>query len=76
MKARKWLLEKRNNADFTQEEVANRSHIKRPYYSQIELGVRQPSVKVAKEIAKVIGFDWTLFFEKDCGDLEQNKNTA
>ncbi|MFE4896606.1 helix-turn-helix transcriptional regulator [Peribacillus butanolivorans] len=75
MKSRQWLLDKRTKANLTQEEVATQADIKRPYYTQIESGVRSPSVKVAKEIAEIIGFDWTLFFEKDCSDLKQT-NTA
>ncbi|WP_217988664.1 helix-turn-helix domain-containing protein [Niallia circulans] len=48
MEARKWLLEKRNNANLAQEEVAIKVNIKRPYYSQIKLGVRRLSVKSSK----------------------------
>jgi transcriptional regulator with XRE-family HTH domain len=33
--------------------------------SKIELGERRPSVEVAKKIAAVLFFDWTLFFEDD-----------
>jgi len=33
--------------------------------SKIELGERRPSVKVAKRIASVLGFDWTQFFEEE-----------
>jgi len=33
--------------------------------SKIELGERQPSVKVAKKIASVLGFDWTLFYQDE-----------
>lgn len=33
------------------------------YIWMIENGERKPSVKVAKRIAKALGFDWTLFFE-------------
>ncbi|UJL46818.1 helix-turn-helix transcriptional regulator [Virgibacillus sp. NKC19-16] len=75
MTKREWLYRKRTNQKLTQEEVAIRSNIKRPYYSQIELGLRSPSVKVAKQIAEVIGFDWKIFFEKDCSDLKQKNNT-
>lgn len=64
MKKRNWLFNKRIEQKLTQDEVAKRSKIKRPYYSQIELGLRSPSVKVAKQIAEVIGFDWKIFFEK------------
>ncbi|MCM3168994.1 helix-turn-helix domain-containing protein [Peribacillus frigoritolerans] len=76
MKPRQWLLDKRNKVNLTQDEVATQANIKRPYYTQIESGVRSPSVKVAKEIAEIIGFDWTLFFENNCSDLKRKTNTA
>ena len=39
-------------------------------YSFIELGVRRPSVEVAKKIAAVMGFHWTRFYEdEDEGEL-------
>lgn len=34
------------------------------YIWMIENGERKPSVKVAKRIAKVLGFDWTEFFKE------------
>lgn len=58
---REWLVKIRGN--LTHEEVAERSGIKRQYYSMIESGSRNPSVTVAKKIAAVLGFEWTLFFE-------------
>ncbi|WYU52851.1 helix-turn-helix transcriptional regulator [Bacillus sp. FSL K6-0047] len=76
MCARHWLFEKRTNAGLTQEEVARTANIKRPYYTQIESGARSPSVKVAKQIAEKIGFDWKLFFEDLCSDLEQKADTS
>ncbi|CAM4019333.1 helix-turn-helix transcriptional regulator [Mesobacillus zeae] len=76
MKPRTWLHEERAAAKRTQEEVAEAAGIKRPYYSQIESGVRRPSVDVAKKIAGYIGFDWVLFFENNCSDKRQKSNTA
>lgn len=76
MEQRTWLLDKRNKAKLTQEEVAVIAQIRRPYYTQIESGVRSPSVKVAKEIANAIGFEWTLFFEINCRDSQQKSCTA
>lgn len=49
----------------TQEQVAELSGIKRPYYTMIETGKRRPSVDVAKKIAAVLDFEWTLFFAPD-----------
>lgn len=59
---RGWLKELRTNKGLTQQNVADRSKIERSYYTMIEAGNRTPSVQVAKDIALVIGFDWTLFF--------------
>lgn len=47
----------------TQQQVADAAGIKQPSYANIERG-RQPSVKVAKAIAEVLNFDWTLFYEE------------
>lgn len=61
----------------TQEQVAEQSGIKRPYYTMIETGKRRPSVDVAKKIAGVLDFEWTLFFTSDgnvsllVGDLQE-----
>ncbi|MEC1824054.1 helix-turn-helix transcriptional regulator [Bacillus paralicheniformis] len=76
MKQRAWLISIRAQSKMTQEEVANRAGIKRPYYSQIESGVRRPSVQVAKRISEVMDFDWALFFEGDCSEKLQKSNTA
>ncbi|UQN27965.1 helix-turn-helix transcriptional regulator [Bacillus amyloliquefaciens] len=60
----------------TQEEVANQADIKRPYYSQIESGVRRPSVQVAKKISEVLEFDWALFFDSECSEKQQSAHSA
>lgn len=49
----------------TQVEVANRVGISQPSYCNIETGKWSPSVKSAKKIAAVLGFDWTQFYEED-----------
>ncbi len=58
-----WLLEKRKNKEKTQDYIAYKARISRSMYAMIESGERNPSVPVAKNIAKVLNFDWTLFFE-------------
>jgi transcriptional regulator with XRE-family HTH domain len=60
---REWLFETRTNQKFTQEKIAAESGISLSFYSLIESGDRRPSVKVAKRIADVLGFEWTKFFE-------------
>lgn len=60
---RNWLRELRLSANYTQSEIADILNISRAYYTQIELGNRTPSPKVAIELGKVLDFNWTRFFE-------------
>lgn len=71
MKKRTWLIEKRGN--LTQEQVAKLAGISRSAYSNIENG-RGLSVKLAKQIAKALHFDWKLFFEQSRFDTNHNKS--
>ena len=63
MKTRHWLIQARGN--LSQAEVAEKVNITQQAYSAIENGVRNPSVRLAKEIAKVMGFDWTKFYNEE-----------
>lgn len=76
MEPRTWLQQERVKVNKTQEDVAIAAGIKRPYYTQIESGVRRPSVEVAQKIANCIGFNWVLFFDNKCSDKRQDTNTA
>ncbi|NLJ94874.1 MAG: helix-turn-helix transcriptional regulator [Clostridiaceae bacterium] len=60
---RDWLREKRNFLKLTQEEVAKQLDISRAHYTQIELGQRNPSPKLAKSISNLLDVPWTKFFE-------------
>ncbi|MBR8660725.1 helix-turn-helix transcriptional regulator [Brevibacillus sp. NL20B1] len=64
-----WLVIKRNELGLTQEEVAKKAAIARTTYAMIEQDNRKPSVNVAKRLSKVLGIDWTLFFEEKCHEL-------
>lgn len=61
---RDWLKKYRAQKDMTHHQVALKSNISRPYYTEIENGIKNPSVLVAKKIAEVLDFEWTLFFAK------------
>lgn len=77
MKQRNWLI--RIRGDLTQEQVAQMAGISRGAYSNIESGKRDPSVTMAKKIAKALGFDWMIFFDEKCAEMKQkrvNKKTA
>ena len=60
---RKWLIELRKGR--SQAQVAEAAGITQQMYSAVELGVRRPSVEVAKKIASVLGFNWTRFYEDE-----------
>ena len=60
---RVWLNHLRVTEGLTQNEVSSRSYIDRSYYSQIELGTRNPSITVARNIATVLNFDPLIFFK-------------
>lgn len=62
---RQWLKLLREEKGLTQQEIADKAQIERSYYTMIERGKRKPSVHVAKSIAKVMAFDWTIFFENE-----------
>ncbi|GIM46996.1 putative HTH-type transcriptional regulator YqaF [Collibacillus ludicampi] len=59
---RTWLTTARTERNLTHQELADMAGISRSYYTQIESGLRNPSVEVAKKIADVLGFKWTIFF--------------
>ena len=62
---RHWLKELRiESGNMTQEQLAKKVGISRTMITEIENGNANPSVKVAKKIAAVLGIDWTRFYEE------------
>lgn len=57
-----FLHENRLAKGLTQKQVSVSADITESFYCLIENGQRRPSVAVAKRIADVLGFDWTMFF--------------
>ncbi|RJS60152.1 helix-turn-helix transcriptional regulator [Bacillus sp. PK3_68] len=72
---RVWLKELRLQRGFTHNDVAEESNVKRAYYTMIESGSRNPSVNVAKRIAKTLGFEWTIFFENKCNEMKHKSGS-
>ena len=58
------LREIREQKGMTQIEVATEIGVKGNTISQWETGTRKPSPTMAKKIAEVLDFDWTLFYEE------------
>lgn len=52
----------RLNHKMTQDELAEKVGVVRQNISNVECGLTKPSVKTAKAIAEVLGFEWTDFF--------------
>lgn len=65
MDVRKWLIDARESNRLTQHQISDTALISRAHYANIENGVRNPSNKVAKRIASILGFEWMRFFEDD-----------
>lgn len=63
-----WLTKLRVEKGMTQDDVAKLADMARTTYSSIEQGRRRPSVENAMRIASALGFEWTLFFEKELRD--------
>lgn len=68
----KLLIERRKKLGLSQQEVADAVGIDRSYYTKIENGLT-PSVKVAKAIGKILGINWTNFFDETCAENAQNQ---
>ncbi|MDT1944366.1 helix-turn-helix transcriptional regulator [Carnobacterium maltaromaticum] len=61
---RTWLKKKRIQHNLTQAEVAEKAQVSRTTFAMYEQGERTPTIKNAKQIAKVLEFEWILFFDK------------
>lgn len=74
---RKKLVEARESLQLTQVQVAEKAGISRSYYALIELGLRNPSYGLAKEIARMLGRNAEeIFFNIDDFKMKQNNKTA
>lgn len=60
---RAWLKDMRGNR--SQADVATQCKMSQQMYSLIETGEREPTVKIAKAIAKALDFNWTKFYEDE-----------
>ena len=63
------LKDARDKKRMTLMQLSKEAGIAQGYLSELETGKKKnPSVKTAKKIAAVLGFDWTLFFEDEKKD--------
>ena len=61
---RSWMKKLRYESNLTQAQLAKMVGISRTMITEVENGRANPSVKVAKKIAAVLGFDWTRFYDE------------
>ena len=66
---REWLVDIRGNR--THQQISVLAGVSRNYYTEIENGVKTPSVEIAKKLAKALKFDWTLFFDSNSHEKQQ-----
>jgi transcriptional regulator with XRE-family HTH domain len=62
---REWLRQARESAGLTQKQLGEKVNKNITTIGKYENGTRRPSYEVAKRIASILGFDWTLFFENE-----------
>lgn len=62
---RTWLRSIREIKGLSEKKVADLCGISQPMYHCIEKGQKNPGVPTAQKIAKVLGFDWVLFFPEE-----------
>ena len=60
---REWLIAFRKAKNLTQQELAEAIGISQISLSTYEQGIRTPKPQIAKKIARVLGFNWTKFYE-------------
>ena len=60
---REWLINYRCNKGFSQNQMAKQIGSTQQMYNYIESGKRRPSPELAQKIAKLLEFDWKLFYE-------------
>ncbi len=59
-----WLVKIRLEKGYTQEALALIIRCSQSALANIETGKRMPSVKLAKKIAVILGFHWSMFYEQ------------
>lgn len=57
------IREIRKACNLTMKQISEQTGISESMLSLIESGKRNPSVRVAKQIASVLGIDWTRFYD-------------
>jgi transcriptional regulator with XRE-family HTH domain len=71
---RQWLATILEDKKLTHQKAADLSNMERSYFTQILNGIRRPSPEIAQRMGKALNFDWTIFFDKKCGEKPHKEN--
>lgn len=61
---RHWLIQARHDSGMSYSEISKAIGVTSQAIYYWEVGERTPSPKMAKKLSKVLGFDWTKFYEE------------
>ncbi len=64
---RQWLIDARQKADLSQEEISKLLNIAQPTYASYELGIRTPKPRIAIEIGRILNINWQQFYIEEKG---------
>ena len=65
------LKDRREKQGYTQQRLALAVGVTQTAISLIENGERKPSVKVARRLGSLLGFDWTELFDDQSSDAAE-----
>ncbi len=65
---RQWLIDIRTGKGLSQKAVCDYAQISQPTYWEYEHGETTPTPPKAKMIGRLLGFDWTRFYDDEVKD--------
>ena len=60
---RDWLIAARKARGISQKDMSRSVRVSQPSYWAYERGTSRPRPAIAKNIASILGFDWTRFYD-------------
>ena len=68
---RHWLIQLRQEKSKTRPQIAKELNVSTQIIQYWESGLRTPRPPIAKKYARVLGFDWTRFYEDNIQNQEK-----
>lgn len=73
MRKRKWLIDIRKKRNKSQGWVSEKAGISRSFYTNIELGNKDPSLETQFKISQALNFNPRFFVDNLCSRTEQSE---